>query len=188
MGYGTYRLVRPDPHLKKVRQLQAEFASAQAREWTPDERREKGREMRSAMEHLSPAQRDELFAEGQTRFEEQLRRYAQMTSAEKTRHLDEQIDHSERMRQQFAQRRASGQGQRPGGGGSQVLGSAPRGGSGGQGQRTSSPEEREKRRKARLDRTTPEFRALMDMYRKDMEARRKQRGIPTRSAEVGIRR
>ncbi len=185
VGYGTYRLVRPNPDLKKVRQLQAAFASAQAREWTPEERREKGREMRAAMEQLSPDQRDELFTEGQKRFEDQLKRYAQMTPAEKTKHLDEQIDRSERMRQQFAQRTANGQnpGQRPPGGtgGPGTFGARdpqPGGdGPGGRGQRSSTPEEREKRRKERLDKTTPEFRALRDMYRKDLEARRKQRGL-----------
>ena len=41
-----------------------------------------------------------------------------------------------------------------------------------------TPEDREKRRKEMLDRTTPEFRALMDQYRHDMEARRQQRGLP----------
>jgi predicted RNA-binding protein with RPS1 domain len=43
-----------------------------------------------------------------------------------------------------------------------------------------SPEQREQRRKERLDQTTPEFRALMDQFRKDMNQRRQQRGLAMR--------
>jgi hypothetical protein len=161
-AYGLYRAVRPDPNLKKVRQLQAEMAKA--RDLTPEQRREKGREMRQAMSQLSTGQRQTLFAEGQKRFEEQLRKYAEMTPADKTRHLDEQIKRSEQMRQQFAQRNPAGQ--RP-------QGTNQNGQRSGQ-----SAEEREKRRKDRLNNTSPEFRALMDQYRKDMASRRQQWGLP----------
>ena len=176
IGYGTYRAVRPDPNLKKVKQLQQEFAT-RAKEWTPEQRREKGREMRQAMEKLSPAQRDALGAERQKQFEDQLRQYAQMSAADKARHLDEQINRSERMRQQMTTRTATGGGPRPAGGPG-AFGAGP-GGSGGP-RGTMSAEERDKRRKERLDRTSPEFRALMDQYRKDMNARRQQRGLSTR--------
>jgi hypothetical protein len=55
----------------------------------------------------------------------------------------------------------------------------PRGGpGGGRDGRPRTPEERERRRQQRLDRTTPELRALTDLHRKDLEARRKQRGLP----------
>jgi len=154
--FGLYRAIRPDPNLKKIKQLREEFAKTKA--LTPDQRRE----MRSAMAQLSPTQREALAAEGRQRFEDQLRRYAQMTPAEKVRHLDEQIKRGEQMRQQFAQRP-----QTPGGG----FGAGPRTSS-------HSPEERERRRRERLNQTTPEFRALMDLYRKDMTARRQQLGLP----------
>jgi hypothetical protein len=152
--FGLYRAVRPSP-LNKVKQLREEFA--QKKTLTPEQRRE----MRDAMANLSPSQREALAAEGRQRFEEQLRRYSQMTPAEKGRHLDEQIKRSERMRQQFSQRPQTGNG----------FGVGPRGGN-------QSPEERERRRKERLNNTTPEFRALMDQYRKDMAARRQQLGLP----------
>jgi hypothetical protein len=161
LAFAVYRAVRPSP-LNKVKQLRQEFA-AQAKHWTPEQRQEKGREMRQAMANLSETQREALAAEGRQRFEDQLRRYSQMPPAEKVRHLDEQIKRSEQMRQQFAQRpRAPGNG----------PGAGPRGPS-------QSPEEREKRRKERLNNTTPEFRALMDQYRKDMTARRQQLGLPS---------
>ena len=56
-----------------------------------------------------------------------------------------------------------GTGGRPGGGGSQKTG-----------------EEKEKARRAQLDRTSPEERARMDLFRKEMNDRRKQRGLPVR--------
>jgi hypothetical protein len=175
VAYGSYRLVRPDPNLKKVRRLQSEFASAQAKEWTPEQRREKFQEMRTAMEQLTPAQRDDLAAERQKRFEDELRRYAQLSPAEKIRHLDEQINRAERMRQQFAQRNANGSGQRAASQGPGAFGAGgPRQGGPG---RNASPEERERRRKERLNNTSPEFRALLDNFRKDMENRRRQRGL-----------
>jgi hypothetical protein len=155
--FGLYRAIRPDPNLKKVKQLREQFA--QNKTLTPDQRRE----MRDAMTKLSTGQREALAAEGRQRFEEQLRRYSHMTPAEKARHLDEQIKRGEQMRQQFAQRPPT-----LGGNGSAA---GPRGPS-------QSPEEREKRRKERLNQTTPEFRALMDQYRKDMAARRQQLGLP----------
>jgi cell division protein FtsB len=179
LGYGSYRAVRPDPNLKKVKQLREDFA-AHAKEWAPDQRQEKGKQMRDAMAKLSPAQRDAMAAEGRQRFQQELERYAKMSAADKTRYLDERIDQSERMRQQLGRQNAVGGGPRPGGGGpgSGVLATGP-GGSGGPGGRpAASPEERERRRKERLDQTTPEFRALMDQFRKDMNARRQQRGLP----------
>jgi hypothetical protein len=153
--FGLYRAIRPDPNLRKIKQLREEFAKTKA--LTPDQRRE----MRDAMAKLSATQREALAAEGRQRFEDQLRRYSQMTPADKVRHLDDQIKRGEQMRQQFAQRP-----QTPGG-----FGDGPRGPS-------QSPEERERRRRERLNQTTPEFRALMDQYRKDMAARRQQLGLP----------
>jgi hypothetical protein len=172
LTFGLYRAIRPDPNLKKVKQLREQFA-AQAKSWTPEQRQEKGREMRDAMAKLSTSQRESLAAEGRKRFEEQLRQYAQMTPAEKVRHLDEQIKRGEQMRQQFAA-------QRPQGAGPNGFGAGPRGGN-------LSAEERDKRRKERLNNTTPEFRALMDQFRKDMAARRHQLGLPAPGASRGPR-
>jgi hypothetical protein len=182
-GYGSYRMIRTPPELKKVKQIQLELASTEAKNWTPEQRQAKFQEMRTALQELSPAQRDVLSAERQKQAEAEMKRYAQMTPQEKTRHLDEMIDRSEKMRQQFTalngQRPATPNGQRP----PTTLNSAtgprgPGGGAGGPGGKTLSAEEREKRRKENLDRTTPEYRAIRDQFRKDMENRRKQRGLP----------
>src|SRR5262245_9417283 len=162
-AYGLYRAIRPDPNLKKVKQLREEFA--QAKDWTPEQRREKGREMREAMQKLSPTQRETLAKEGQQRFQVQLESYSKMSRAEKLKHLDEQIARQEKMRQEFAQRNPNNNTPRTGQGTS------------GQGQRSMSPEDRDKRRRERLNNTTPEFRPLMDQYRKDMASRRQQWGL-----------
>jgi hypothetical protein len=107
-----------------------------------------------------------MFAEGRKRFQQELEKYHRMSPAEKNHYLDERIDQMEKMRQQMAQRNRSGTG------GPATFGAGPGGpGFGG------SAEDRERRRKERLDQTTPEFRALMDQFRKDMNARRQQRGL-----------
>ena len=161
--YGLYRAIRPDPNLKKVKKLQEEFASA-AKDWTPEQRQQKGQEMRAAMNQLSPSQRDTLSAERQKKMQTDLEKYHAMSPTEKVRHLDEQINRQEQMRQQFAQRNPTGQQRQAG----------PPGGA------SRSQEDRDKRRKESLDRTTPEFRALSDQFRKDMAARRGQRGLMKR--------
>jgi len=166
LGYGSYRAVRPDPNMKRVKQLREDFA-AHGKEWSPDERQAKGKQMRDAMAKLSPGQRDALAADGRKRFQQELERYHRMSPAEKNHYLDERIDQMEKMRQQIAQRNASG--------GPGTFGAGP-GGPGGRGP-GGSAEQREQRRKERLDQTTPEFRALMDQFRKDMNARRQQRGF-----------
>src|SRR5215208_2087871 len=111
--FGLYRAVRPDPNLRKVKQLREQFA--QNKTLTPEQRGE----MRDAMARLSTGQREALAAEGRQRFEDQLRHYSEMTPAEKARHLDEQIKRGERMRQQLGQRPPT-----PGGNG---FGAGPRG-------------------------------------------------------------
>jgi hypothetical protein len=161
--YGLYRAIRPDPNLKKVKKLQEEFASA-AKDWTPEQRQQKGQEMRTAMNQLSPSQRDALSAERQKKVQADLEKYHAMSPTEKVRHLDEQINRQEQMRQQFAQQNPGGQ---------QRLAGPPGGGG-------TSQEDRDKRRKDRLNNTTPEFRALTDQFRKDMAARRGQRGLVKR--------
>ena len=167
VGYGTYRAIRPDPNLKKVQQIRQEFASDAAKAWTPDERKQKGQEMRTAMENLSPAQRNDLFAEGQQRFQKEMENYSQMSAEEKTRYLDEQINRMEKGR-----KAANGAGPPPG------AGTFAAGPPGGPGRGPMSSQDRENRRREMLDRTTPEFRAQMDQFRKDMENRRRQRGLP----------
>jgi hypothetical protein len=170
--YGGYRAFSHDPALDDVHTLRQELANP---ELTAEQRREKFRELRAAMEKLTDEQRSEerkaMAAAGRKRFEAEMKRYAQMSRTEKTRYLDEQIDRQEQRRRQAQANQAAGRS------GTGPQGNSPR--------PTQSPEERERRRKQMLDDTTPEFRASMDQYTKDMQARRQQRGLPPTSGRGG---
>jgi cell division protein FtsB len=182
-SYSVYSYVRARSNLNKVRTLQQEMAS-QGSTWTPEQRREKGEQLRAAMAKLNSSQRSGLAEEGRQRFEQDLRSYHAMTPQAKVQYLDQQIRRSEERRRQMGGNPAGNQQGRPtmpinAGGG--PPGGNPAGKAGGSGGRSSSPEEREKRRKERLNRSTPEFRSLMDEFRRDMETRRKQLGLPPRT-------
>jgi hypothetical protein len=120
---------------------------------------------------MSDSQRKELSKDMMKRREDDLRRYSQLSPADKKKRLDQDIDRQQRRQQQMQNPGPSGG---PGNGG-------PRGpgGFGGPGPgRPATPEDRERRRQQRLDDTTPEFRELTDQYRRDLAARRQERGLP----------
>jgi curved DNA-binding protein CbpA len=171
VSYGSYRAFGTNPELERVKEIRQELAS---KDLTPEQRREAFRRLREAMEKLSAEQRRAMAAEGRKRFEEQLKQYAQMSAQEKVRYLDEQIKRSEERRRKQAE---AGQGA---GGARGGPSSTPAGANGASDPDRPAPSaaDRELRRKERLDETTPEFRAGMDQYRKDMAARRAQLGLP----------
>lgn len=150
--FGLYRRYRADTNLRQVRDMQKALAANRSPE--------QFQRFRDAMRTLTPDQRRRLFEEGRKRFENEILDYAKKSREEKNRYLDQLIDRS----RQF---------QRPPG---NVNAFAA-----GQGRnRNLSPEEREHRRRERLNMSSPEFRAAMDQFRKDMAARRAQRGLPPR--------
>ena len=153
---------RADAQVAKVKALQQELARGAANKLDPAERRRKWEELNRAQRALSPAQRQQVFAEFRKQRRAELDRYSRMSKADKTRWLDQQIDRME-------QRRRA----RPAGG---AAGGPP--GQAGLGRGNLSAEDRETRRKQRLDDTTPEERAQLDQLRKDLAARRAQRGLP----------
>jgi uncharacterized membrane protein YgcG len=165
----------PDGRLAKARALQNELFSGD-QTLTPEERQAKFGELRNVTREMSPADRAQLSKESLKRREDDLRKYAQLSAAEKKQRLDQDIDRQERRRQQQAQnpagtgRSANGFGGGPGGAGGS-------GGPGGQARPTTA-DDRERRRQQRLDQTTPEFRELTDQYRHDLNARRTERGLP----------
>ncbi len=167
----------PDGRLARARALRQELFAEAARSLPPEQRRAKFEELRQATAQLSPAQRRELAQDGLRRRQEELQRYAKLPPAQKRQYLDQQINHQEQMRRQLQQ--AGGPGGRPPGG---AAFGAGRGGPNG---RPRTPEERERLRQQRLDATTPEFRSLMDQFRKDLEARRRQRGLPAGAGGFG---
>jgi hypothetical protein len=166
-GYITYRAVATDPDVERINELRKELAG---KDLTAEQRRELFGQLRDAMQRLSPEQRREaqrnMADERRMRMAEDMQRYAQMSRAEKTRFLDDRIRRMEQQRRQAGQG-AGGPGQRGG----------PGSGPGGTNRPAPSAEERDQRRRQWLNDTTPEFRAQLDQFRKDMQARRQQLGL-----------
>jgi hypothetical protein len=152
---GAYWYLRPDPQFVKVMEMRDKLTSEESRGLSRDQRRDLWREFRQEVEKLSPEQRRQLWADRANRFQERLQKFAKASPKERTAMLDEQIKREEEFR-----RNAVNQG-------------APRGNWGGGG----TPEDREQRRRQRLDNTTPERRALMAEFRQALQQRRQQLGL-----------
>lgn len=165
----------PDRQLAKVKQLRTELTGQAARKQSPEQRREQWQQYRREVEKLSPEQREALGREQEQRYYAELNEFFKKSRKEQTAELDRQIDRMEAFRRQAQQRGGARPGQPPGGGQPGVF--AGPGSPGGQ--RPRDADERERRRKARLDQTTPEQRAQRDLYRKMMEQRRRERGLPS---------
>jgi len=167
---GLTQAVRPDPHLARARELQKELFDA--KNLPPGERKARFEAYRGELKHLTDDQKRELFAPMREKRKAEMNRYFAMSPREKTTYLDQMIDRSEKMRKEREQKAGGGQ---PGGGGpGGGFGFGPGGGAGGKG----SPQEKENRRKQALDNTTPEERAQRDQFRRDLDNRRRQRGLP----------
>jgi hypothetical protein len=162
-------LLWPDRSLARVRSLRGALAD---KSLSAEDRDAKGKELRDAMQKLTPDQRKDLFADARKRASDKMERYLQLSTADKRKELDRQIDRQEEFRRRMQQQ----QGQ-PNGGGSRFGGFGGPGGPGGQG-RPNTPEDREHRRQQRLDDSTPRDRELRDQFRRDMEQRRRERGLP----------
>src|SRR5262245_20302007 len=145
--------LRAEWRVRHVRELQQALRNA-----PPEQRAAKFQELRATMQSVPQRDRERMAADGRKGFEQEMIRYTKLSKQEKQKYLDERIDRSQRFRQQN---------------GSPNFGGWPR-------TNNMSAEERDRRRKQRLDQTSPEFRAAMDQFRKDMEARRVQRGLPPR--------
>jgi hypothetical protein len=186
---GLVWAVRPDPHLARAKELQKELFSANAKNLSPEERRARFTEYREQMKHLNADQKWELSAPMREKQKAEMDRYFAMSPKEQMKYLDERIDRAEKMRKDREQKAAKGTGSRPpgnrppgggfGGGQGGKIGT-PGGVGGGRGGTPRSAADIEKRRKQFLDRTSPEERARMDQFRKDMNNRRQQRGLSVR--------
>ncbi|MFM7207472.1 MAG: hypothetical protein ACKO4T_12480 [Planctomycetaceae bacterium] len=145
--------------------------------------------IRAKVEALPPHLRPQVERQGSSVFRSAIRAridsYFSAAPAKRQAELDRQIDQEEMMRKAFEAGRAvagafgggqSGSGQgggAPGGGGQQQAGQGggpPRGG---------SEEDRNRWRKSMIDSTTPEQRARYVEYRRAMDERREQRGLPS---------
>jgi hypothetical protein len=174
--------VRPDPHLSRAQALQKELFSPAAKGLSPEERKARFAEYREHVKHLTDDQKWQLAAPMREKQQAELDRYFALAPRDRIKYLDEKIDRSEKMRKEWEKKAAQSKAARPKGGPAFAAGSPKGGGPKGGGRGPAlSAEEKEKRRKQFLDRTTPEERAKMDRFRKDMTDRRKQRGLPTRT-------
>jgi hypothetical protein len=174
-----WRAIASSRSLAKVKALQEQMATA-----TPEQRPQLFQDMRAAMANLTSAQRDLLAQEGQKRQEAELDRYLAMNRNEQKNYLDERINRMQKMR---ANSNAKGN-QKAGNGGQgqgTPAGATARGGFGGPGGKSKSPDDIESRKKKGLDRTSVDLRAKNDRFRKDLEARMKERGIQMPSGGRG---
>jgi hypothetical protein len=175
---GIVWAVRPDPHLSRAQELQKELFGPEARGLSPEERKARFAEFREHVKQLNDDQKWELSAPMREKQKASMDRYFAMSSQEKTRYLDEMIDRSEKMRQKWQNKGGQagrGKGSPPG----QFMPTGNKAGGTKGGRPPRSPEEINQRRKQFLDRTSPEDRARMDRFRKELADRRKQRGLPS---------
>src|SRR5262249_16860709 len=146
----------------------------------PEEQKRLWGEFRETMKDLTPEQRRVLGADARKRRDEEEKRYFTLSADEKAKWLDRQIDRMEEMKKRWEDASQKGN---AGGNGSGCGRGAGQGNRGNWSKLTN--EEKESRRKQALDSTTPEERARRDQIRKDLQARREQRGLPPSSFGFG---
>src|SRR5262245_365715 len=162
----------PDRRLAEVKAMQQELFGKDAKKLSPEERKGKWEELRKATENLSPSQKQELAKEGQDRFQKELERYAKLSKKEQNEYLDKKIDGMKKAPKGPSSNLKSAQ---AGAGFAQKSG------------KTMSSEERDRMKRQRLDRSTPEFRVLMANYRKDLQNRMNARGLQAPTWMAGPR-
>lgn len=160
-----YRHQRATQNLAKFEALTQAMATAGN---LPEVQRQELRtSMRSAMQQLSPDQRNRYFAQQRQRRTVEMKRVIGLPRRERNTILDREIKQAEERRKQMQQAQKA-----PGKSGS---GSSA---AGGKSARPLDPAQREQRSKQRLDMTTPEERAVSSEYRKLLNERRGQLGLP----------
>ncbi len=170
----AWRAYSEQAEVDRVRQL------ARAMRESPEPEREATREeFREAMGDLSEEQRRALFEQ---REEERLDDYFSLSEEKRKEFIDRMIQRGEEMAGRRRERRAQAD---PGGDGLGPAGNADggpqRGGPGGHERfRNMSPEQREEFRRQRLDNTSAEQRGRRNEFRRDMQQRREELGLPPR--------
>lgn len=154
-------------------------------------------ELRQQVESLSPEQREQLFSARREQFEQQmdqrLNEFFDLPKEQRKAALDKMIDEMEKRRREWQQRGGPGDrqgqagdrpnrgpGDRPAGDRSQGNGASER-----RGPRTDA--ERTERMKQRLDSTSAETRAKRSEFRRLLNERRKERGLPEMRGPGGRR-
>lgn len=143
-------------------------------------------EIRQKMEALPEHLRPQVEQAGRSMFQSAFRAridgYFALPPEKRQAEIDRQIDQEELMRKAFEAGRtvagALGGGQSPAANSGQPPPPPPPGGPGGPGG-SRSEEERNRWRKSMIDRTTPQERARYTEWRRALDARREQRGLPS---------
>lgn len=140
-------------------------------------------EIRQKMEALPEYLRPQAEQAGRSMFQAvfwaRIDSYFSLPPEQRQTEVDRQIDQEEMMRKTFEAGRAVasalGGGKTPAAGPAATPANPPPGGPGG----SRSEEERNRWRKSMIDRTTPQERARYTEWRRVMDARREQRGLPS---------
>lgn len=152
---------RPDPQVEAVKALIPKDISK-----IPEEdRRETFQKIREETSKLSPEQRNEVFQDRRQKMTDRLREYSKLPKEEQIVFLDKEIDRFDEMQKHWKKGLTTKTGQKERQGAQLDI-------------RNMTSEERENRKRNRLDSTTPEDRALFTKFIKDMRERRKERGLP----------
>jgi hypothetical protein len=165
-----------DPQVVKIKQLQQQIFQQQS-SLSDAERGQLFRQLREEMKQLPEQQREqlrrEMFEGARERMTSQVKKFAELPPDRRTAFLDEQIDRMESRRRQASQRGAA-----------QSRANAPPGSRGGRrfdgpgGRRNMSQEQRDQRRRERLDGSTARERAQFAAYFEALRKRRQERGLP----------
>jgi hypothetical protein len=148
-----------------------------------EQRREGYREMRQQVEALPEAYQQQFRQSMSSMFmqreERRMDEYLSLSKVERKKYLDKQIVEGERRRKEWEARRKQYEAERAkqasaGGNADNGENAGRQGNNGGNGNRWRGGWSQS----ARLDRTSPEFRAKRAEYRRDMEQRRKELGLP----------
>lgn len=194
--WGILRL-SAEAQMAKVRDMSKSLRGEDMRSLPEDQRREAYQNLRAEYEKLDEAQQRQLREERYQRYleheEEEMDEYFALPPEQRLAALDDSIRRSEERRQEWEARRAqrereranqprpSPQTQKGASGNSNGQASDKSSGR----RRSRSEEERDVRRKQRLDRTSPEYRAKRTEYRRQRAERRKALGLPERSSRRG---
>jgi hypothetical protein len=164
-----------DQRIAKIKQLQQQVFQQQASS-SEAQRRQLFRQLRDEMEQLPPQERaqlrGEMFAGARERMTTQIKAFAELPPENRMAFLDEQIDRMESRRQARQGVRAQSEANVPRrsrrGGPFSAPGGDPR----------MSQEERDQRRRERLDGSTARERAQFSLYFEALRKRRQERGLP----------
>jgi hypothetical protein len=164
-----------DAQVAKVVELQ-EKLFGEERQIPPEERRKAFEELRTEADKLTPEQRGQMMRDHPPPFMREMQQnivaFFDLSEDQRKAELDKRIDEMEQRRREWEKRRAErGAGN---GGGLGGRGGGPPGGFG----RTTDPKQRNQMRKQMLDNTSPQQRAMFSEYLKQLEQRRKERGLP----------